>query len=203
MSVAEDESDFGEAQDDPDEPEEPEEGVPESALHGSSDWFHPMPIAKLIAFGIVGGWLYCVYWFYENWRAYRRAWGYSREPFWRDVHAATGYRVGPFWRAVLSESYCFSLFPSVQQECVANRVTGIGAPLLLAVLFVLSRAYGALTPRALASGLISAAWPLVPVQLAINRLNHSSGKRLRFRVTGLEIALVVLGALLTWSAKWR
>ena len=40
-------------------------------------WFPAMPVAKLVVFGVVGGWLYLAYWMYENWKAYRAAWGYS------------------------------------------------------------------------------------------------------------------------------
>lgn len=158
-----------------------------------------MPIIKLLAFGIVGGWPYFAYWMYSHWLAYRLAWGYSRKRFWRRVHRATGYRVSPFWRAVLQGFYCFSLFPAVQRECRAHRVRGIGAPVLLAVLFGwLMPLLTAVAEPLVVKAFLSPAWALVPVQLGINRLNRSAGVEPRFGVRAIELVFVALGLIVSW-----
>ena len=186
-----------------DEVDEVDEGAPDSAPPPPGDFFFPMPVSRLIVFGLLGGWLYGVFWFYKNWQAYRRAWGYSSEPFWRDVHAATGYRISASWRALLSGFYCLSLFPAVQRECKANRVAGLGAPFVLAASMMLLAIFGALYPTRFVVGLIGQAWALVPVQLAINRLNRHVERPLHVRIGAVEAALVVLGAIGTWSARLR
>ena len=180
--------------------EEEADGTPSSPPL-SAVWFFPTPVWKLIAFVIVGGWPYCAYWSYRNWLAYRRAWGYSREPFWREVHAVSGYRPSPFWRAFLHNGYCLCVFPAVQRECRAQGIVGVGAPILLAALYGLLQAYGLLAPRSLVSGLVCAVWPLVPIQLAINRLNRRAGRAVSFDVSAGELCMVLLGALVTWTHR--
>ncbi|MET0790078.1 MAG: hypothetical protein ABW061_01030 [Polyangiaceae bacterium] len=165
------------------------------------DWFYPMPVSRLIVFGLLGGALYSIYWFYKNWAAYRRAWGYSREPFWRDVFSATGYRVSALWRALLSGFYCFSLFPAVQRECKANRVAGPGVPFLLAALFGCLALWASVKARSPVIGLVGPTWALVPVQFAINRLNAQFGRRRHDRISGAEVVCVLFGAFSVWGPK--
>jgi len=160
-------------------------------------WFVPTSVAKVVVFGVIGGWLYCAYWMYRNWQAYRRAWGYSREPFWRSVHEATGYRISPFWRAVFAGGYTFCLFPAVHRECRHNGVRGVAVPIILAILFqflVLSSQQQPAYVRLL----FSPVWVIVPVQLAINRLNWSVRREAPFGLDGLEALCVVLGGLMRW-----
>lgn len=144
-------------------------------------------------FGVLGGWPYALYWSYQNWALYRKAWGYSRAPFWRDVHERTGYRVSPLFRALLS-TYHLCLFPAVNRECRALGLRGLATPVLLALGYeVLTLARNLCEPawRVVVSG----AWPLLLVQLAINRMNPRVPG---FRVTLPELAFVLLGGLVTW-----
>lgn len=83
----------------------------------------------------------------------------------------------------------------------ANRVAGLGAPFLLAALLILLAAYGSLHPKSLVVGLLGQVWALVPVQLAINRLNRRFARRVHARISAAEAALVVLGAIGMWSAR--
>ena len=92
--------------------------------------FCALPLTKLLVYGVVGSWLYVLYWMYRNWKAYRDADGYSRRKFWRRVRKKTGYRPSPFWRAFFNSAYCFCLFPAVDRACVLGGVRGLGAPLL-------------------------------------------------------------------------
>ncbi len=181
----------GDAEEDGDE-REPASERPASK-HDS--WFFPTSLAKVVVFGVIGGGLYCAFWMYRNWQAYRAAWGYSREPFWRQVHAATGYRISPFWRATLGSGYTLCLFPAVHRECRNNRVPGVAAPIVLAFLFQLL-IFASLQQSASARFLFSPIWVFVPVQAAINRLNRKH--KPTFGLDPAELLFVALGGLLRW-----
>jgi hypothetical protein len=170
------------------------ESLPDALLDGC---FRPMPVVLLLAFGAAGGWLYCAYWMYRNWVYYRNASGYSRAAFWHRVRRATGYEISPFWRAVFASCYCFCLLPAIERECRSARVLGVGAPVLLAFAFnglpfFATGAHPLLRIAALQ------VWVLVPVQLAINRLNAAAGLKPAFRTTAVELLIVAVGAYLTW-----
>jgi hypothetical protein len=159
-------------------------------------FFFPASVTRVALFSLIGSWFYAGYWMYRAWAAYRRAWGYSREPFWRKVHARTGYRVSPVWRAILGSAYCFALFPAVDRECRAAGVPGLRAPLLLALVFSAVRVFGdseSLWLR-LAS---SPVWALVPAQLAINRLNTAGKRASFFGIEAAEWAWLGVGAMVT------
>lgn len=184
-----------------DEQELDEPGEDEPVLASPDAWFFPTPVLKLLLFGLIGGVWYCAYWQYRNWRAYRAAWGYSREPFWSAVHAATGYRPSPLWRALLGVWYCFALFPAVERECRAHAVSGMGAPFLLAVAFWLSSTASMMVHAfSLEHFVLQPLWAMLVVQVAINRLNRSRGHGPSWQMTGMELVFVGLGALTWWGA---
>jgi hypothetical protein len=164
-------------------------------------WFYPMPLGKFVLFGVIGSTWFCVYWMYRCWRAYRDAWGYSKRDFWERVHAKTGFRISPFWRSVLSGSYCFALFPAVQRESKAARLPGLGAPIVLALLFNFLGLV-VMNAEALTRLLFTPAWAILPVQLTINRLNTRAGLPIASRSSAAEIAFVVFGALGTCASLW-
>jgi hypothetical protein len=161
-------------------------------------WFHAEPVWKLVVFGLAGSSIYIFFWMYRNWSAYRHASGYSRRPFWRQVKRTTGYEPSPFWRSVFGVTYCFCLFPAVDRECRRNGVEGVVAPIALAI------AYDVVMPLIWAAVAGPIRLPrldvlaLVPVQLAINRLNCHAGRPARFRVQGIELVAVAVGAWLQW-----
>ncbi len=173
-----------------DEPE-PSVGV------SSRGCFRPLPLALLVVYGAVGGWLYCVYWMYRNWALYRMESGYSRAGFWRRVRRATGYEISPFWRAVLAGCYAFCLFPAVERECRVARVVGTRAPVLLAFAFNALPVF-AVSEQPLLRVLASPIWAVVPVQLAINRLNATIGRKPGFRTAAVELLIVGVGGYLAW-----
>jgi len=175
----------------------------EFAAEGASDqrdppWFYPLPLLQFVGSALLGGWFFAVYWSYRNWSAYRIAWGYSRAPFWRDVYAATRYRVSPFWRAAFGVSYGICLFPAIDRECKEQGVRGIRAPVLLALGTVLLSALAGTQHNRLLIGLLSPALIMLPVQLAINRLNQRAARAPRLRWDPVAVGFVVIGALLTW-----
>jgi hypothetical protein len=170
------------------------ESLPKALRDGC---FRPMPVALLLVFGAAGGWLYCAYWMYRNWVFYRNASGYSRAAFWHRVHRATGYEISPFWRAVLSSGYCFCLLPAVERECRAACVLGVGAPVLLAFAFNGLPVFAASAHPLLRIAALQV-WALVPVQLAINRLNAAAGLKPAFHTTAVELLIVAVGGYLTW-----
>jgi hypothetical protein len=180
---------------DDEEDENEREPASERLVSQHDRWFVPMSLAKLVVFGVIGGGLYCAFWMYRNWQAYRAAWGYSREPFWRQVHAATGYRISPFWRATLGSGYTLCLFPAVHRECRNNRVRGVAAPVALAFLFQLL-IFASLLQPPFVRFLLSPIWVFVPVQFAINRLNRT--RQPAFALDPAELLFVVLGGLLRW-----
>jgi hypothetical protein len=162
-------------------------------------WFYPMPISKLVLFGVLGSFWFCMYWMYRCWHAYRAAWGYSKRDFWRKVHAATGFEISPFWRAALAGGYCFALYPAVQRESKAARLRGLGAPIVLAFLFN-ALVFAASSDDPFTRLLYTPVWAILPAQLAINRLNARSGVPIGFRTSAGELAFVALGAFLTYSS---
>jgi hypothetical protein len=169
------------------------------ALPAAPDvWFYPLPIWQLIAFGLAGGGFFQVYWSYRCWSAYRAAWGYSRGEFWRSVYAATGYRISPFLRSLLGLNYALFLFPAVERECRAACVRGARAPVAFALCAAVLGMLGLAHHGGLAASLLSPIWAVIPVQLAVNRLNERAGRRIAFRANGLELLLVALGAFLKW-----
>jgi len=162
--------------------------------------FCVVPVLKLLLYGVVGSWPYLCYWMYRNWKAYRVADGYSRRAFWRRVRKKTGYRPSPFWRAFFNSAYCFCLFPAVDRACVLGGVRGLGAPILLATAYNM---VGGITPFALQAldlpVLNLVVLVLVPVQLAINRLNAAAKVTPRFSWNGVEALFVAGGAWLQWQ----
>jgi hypothetical protein len=175
------------------EDEADEDETYEAAPARAEGPFRAVSALQLVLFALIGGSPYAIYWAYQNWARYRAAWGYSREPFWRDVYARTGYRVSPFFRSFLG-TYEFCLFPAVDRECRALGLRGLTTPVLLAVMYGVL-AYGSRLCGLPWRAIVSGAWPLLLVQLSINRMHPRVPA---FRATAIEIGFVIIGGLTTW-----
>jgi hypothetical protein len=166
-------------------------------VEAPSAWFYPNHVAKVVVFGLIGGFPYLAYWGYRSWRAYADNWGYSRAPFWRGVREASGYRLSPLLRGFFIGCYAVCLFPAVDRECRARGLRGVRAAELLAWGFMLLWQIHALSQGWVPLSLFSPVWAVVPVQLAMNRLHRAEGRDLPFAASGWEIVWVLIGALMT------
>lgn len=156
--------------------------------------FYPVLPLKLVALTLVSGGAYLYYWMYRSWRAYRDSNGYSAGAFWRAVQARTGYRPSPFWRGLLWSYYAFALFPAIDREC---RVRGEKLPLSPVVL-ALAVVLTSYTSSAFAGAALLPALALIPLQLAVNRVNPDV-RELGWGLRSVEAILVVVGGIFYWS----
>lgn len=156
--------------------------------------FYPVLPLRLVALTVVSGGFYLYYWMYRSWRAYRDADGYSARAFWVTIQTRTGYRPSPFWRGLLWSYYAFALFPAIDRECRAHGEKLPISPVVLAIAVTLT----SYTSSAFAGATLLPALALVPVQLAVNRVN-SRERHLGWGMRPVEAVLVVAGAILYWG----
>jgi hypothetical protein len=160
------------------------------------DWFYPNHLGKLVVFGLAGGVPFFLYWAYRSWTAYATNGGYSRRPFWRRVRKRTGYRPSPFWRAVFLDPYLLCLFPAVDRECRQRGVRGVRAAEGLALAFSLLVFARSVVEGFVEKSLLSPVWAVIPVQLAVNRLHATEGRRVSVTTDGWELIWVAVGVML-------
>jgi len=137
-------------------------------------------IFKLATLSIASFGLYLLFWFYQHWRC-----EYTR----------TGESLNPVARAFFSPIFAYSLFSRVKAQLTSEEQEDLASPAFLATAYFLLIVAGRLPdPYWLLAFL--AFLPLLPVQIAINRLNQrcAPGAPLNDRFTKANIALIVLGA---------
>lgn len=155
--------------------------------------YFPVAIHKLIVMSVCTLGVYQLYWAYQHWKR---------------IKLTTGEKLSPFWRALFGGLWSFSMFRRIKRSSEENAFTPWWQPDLLAILYLavagpLWRLPG---PWWLAGYL--AFLPLVPPQLAANRVNRGyaapdvEGENGRY--SGWNVVMIVVGvplfALVVWGA---
>jgi hypothetical protein len=114
--------------------------------------YYVVGVRKLAVLSLCTFGLYGLYWFYQQWRAYRDA---------------TGEVLSPGWRAVFSQIFSYFLFEKIKHELETDGEQPAFSPGFYAILyFILTSSWRLPAPWKL----IALLWflPIVPVQAAIN-----------------------------------
>jgi len=138
-------------------------------------------IVKLAVLSVVSLGFYELYWFYQQ---------------WKHECDRTGDRLNPVARAVFAPLFAYSLFVRVEKQLVGDEFEDLSSAGFMAFAFFALTAAGHLPDPYWLVGLL-AFLPLLPVQVAINRLNGRRAPEAprNTRFTRANFALIVLGSL--------
>ena len=153
---------------------------------GPATFFAVSPV-KLVVMSIATFGLYEFFWFYMNWQRIKRR-GMSD--------------ISPFWRTFFG-FYCYLLFKTVENTAERADVrVGFSPALMAAGWIVTSFLWDASGPASFLA--VTAVFFLVPVQLAMNRVNEAldPGHDTNRRFTVWNICAIIVGGTTLALAVW-
>lgn len=153
---------------------------------------YPQPVWQVVALSLATFGLYYFYWYYKS---------------WRQVSQYTGKKMSPGWRTVgllvpiLGLVFTYDLFDDVQQMLTMR---GMRPTIRAGWLLVMLIAFGSCWrfPGSVGYLGLLAVVPIAIVQSDMNRLlvSASSGALAPRRLSGIEIAVLVIGSILVMLA---
>ncbi|MEJ0026506.1 MAG: DUF3857 domain-containing transglutaminase family protein [Rhizomicrobium sp.] len=162
-------------------------GLRADDAHADDGFFFPVHPAKFLLMGLATAGLYAAFWLWKSWRWQRR----HGQPL-----------IQPFWRAVFGVFWLYALFRAVDARgrvAMPLRIVAIAAAFACPAWVLLCGVLGA-DPRyaalAIVLNALSFVW-MLPIVVAVNRLNAAEILRANSRVTDLTGAAAA-GGLVAW-----